>query len=176
MAAWRPLVAVPWPFMVVEARSCMFKHGPSCPPACSIVCLSGLSPNAVPLCGQPQLPLWLSSVLFTCDYNVFVCAFRYASTYGRTCKPFNPLLGETFEYVDKKRNVRFIAEKVVHHPTVLAAHVEGVGWTGAADLEVKSKFWGRCIELKPVAYIQVSYRGPRLHGLSLAGHLFVLGI
>lgn len=97
---------------------------------------------------------------------------RYAATNGRTCKPFNPLLGETFEYVDTQRKFRFLAEKVVHHPTVLAAHVEGMGWTADADLEVKSKFWGRCIELKPVAYIQVRVNalkktsGNRLHSLS----------
>lgn len=57
--------------------------------------------------------------------------------------------------MDTQRKLRFLAEKVVHHPTVLAAHVEGLRWTADADLEVKSKFWGRCIELKPVAYIQV---------------------
>lgn len=48
-----------------------------------------------------------------------------------------------------------MAEKVVHHPTVLAAVCEGVGWRVAADLEVKSKFWGRCIELIPVGRIEV---------------------
>eukprot|EP00892_Ulva_mutabilis_P011780 jgi/Ulvmu1/8975/UM005_0066.1 len=97
--------------------------------------------------GSPERLLWMAVFAMT----------GYAGTYGRTCKPFNPLLGETFEFVDKKRNVRFLAEKVVHHPTVLAAHVEGLGWTGDVDLEVKSKFWGRCIELKPVAYIQLRF-------------------
>jgi hypothetical protein len=80
---------------------------------------------------------------------------RYSGTAGRTCKPFNPLLGETFEYVDKQRKFRFLAEKVIHHPTVVAAHCEGHGWVLDADLEVKSKFWGRCIELKPIAHIEV---------------------
>lgn len=80
---------------------------------------------------------------------------RYSASHDRTCKPFNPLLGETYELVDKERKFRFLAEKVVHHPTVLAAHCEGCGWTLDGDLEVKSKFWGRCIELKPFGKLEV---------------------
>ena len=80
---------------------------------------------------------------------------RYAGSGGRTCKPFNPLLGETYEHIDTARRFRFLAEKVVHHPTILAAICDGAGWTVAADLEVKSKFWGRCIELKPLGRIEV---------------------
>lgn len=82
---------------------------------------------------------------------------RYSASDGRTCKPFNPLLGETFEMVDKERMFRFVAEKVVHHPTVLAAHCEGSVWDLDADLEVKSKFWGRCIELKPFGQLEVRF-------------------
>lgn len=44
---------------------------------------------------------------------------------------------------------RFIAEKVVHHPTIIAAHAEGRGWSLDGDADVKSKFWGRSIELHP---------------------------
>jgi hypothetical protein len=57
--------------------------------------------------------------------------------------------------VDKERKFRFLAEKVVHHPTVLAAHCEGSGWTLDGDLEAKSKFWGRCIELRPFGRLEV---------------------
>ena len=44
---------------------------------------------------------------------------------------------------------RFIAEKVIHHPTVIAAHCEGRKWVFEGDADVKSKFWGRSIELHP---------------------------
>ena len=37
---------------------------------------------------------------------------------GRTDKPFNPLLGETYELVAPK--YRFLAELVSHHPPILA--------------------------------------------------------
>lgn len=38
----------------------------------------------------------------------------YASTEGRICKPFNPLLGETYEADYPDKGVRFISEKVRH--------------------------------------------------------------
>ena len=43
-----------------------------------------------------------------------------------------------------------IAEKVVHHPTIIAGHAEGRGWTIDADTELRSKFWGRSMDLIPV--------------------------
>ena len=36
----------------------------------------------------------------------------YASSVARPCKPFNPLLGETYEADYPDRGVRFFAEKV----------------------------------------------------------------
>lgn len=38
----------------------------------------------------------------------------YASTAGRSCKPFNPLLGETYEADFPDRGIRFISEKVLY--------------------------------------------------------------
>lgn len=37
----------------------------------------------------------------------------YASTEGRQCKPFNPLLGETYEADYPDKGLRFYSEKVV---------------------------------------------------------------
>lgn len=36
----------------------------------------------------------------------------YASTEGRHCKPFNPLLGETYEADYPDKGLRFFSEKV----------------------------------------------------------------
>ena len=36
----------------------------------------------------------------------------YASTEGRNCKPFNPLLGETYEADYPDKGLRFFSEKV----------------------------------------------------------------
>ncbi|OIR57553.1 MAG: oxysterol-binding protein [Amphiamblys sp. WSBS2006] len=47
-----------------------------------------------------------------------------ASLAARTGKPFNPILGETFEYTCKDLNIRFVGEKVSHRPLVFATHTE----------------------------------------------------
>lgn len=43
-------------------------------------------------------------MLFVIAFNVSV----YSLTIGRTRKPFNPLLGETFEYIDPKRKFMYL--------------------------------------------------------------------
>jgi hypothetical protein len=46
---------------------------------------------------------------------LYVSAFAvsgYSSTAGRTSKPFNPLLGETYEIIHPEKGFRAIVEKV----------------------------------------------------------------
>ncbi|XP_059275989.1 oxysterol-binding protein-related protein 2A isoform X1 [Lycium ferocissimum] len=81
----------------------------------------------------------------------------YASTEGRHCKPFNPLLGETYEADFPEKGVRFFSEKVSHHPTLIACHCEGRGWKFWADSNLKSKFWGRSIQLDPVGTLTLEF-------------------
>lgn len=74
----------------------------------------------------------------------------YASTAGRTSrKPFNPLLGETYECVRADRRLRFVAEKVEHRPPVVASYADGNGWKAYGWNTVKNKFWGKSFELIP---------------------------
>ncbi|KAK1422162.1 hypothetical protein QVD17_25084 [Tagetes erecta] len=81
----------------------------------------------------------------------------YASTEGRNCKPFNPLLGETYEADYPDKGVRFFSEKVSHHPMIVACHCEGKGWTFWGDSNLKSKFWGRSIQLDPVGVLTLKF-------------------
>ncbi|TKV91813.1 hypothetical protein SEVIR_9G122600v4 [Setaria viridis] len=81
----------------------------------------------------------------------------YASTDGRSCKPFNPLLGETYEADYPDKGLRFFSEKVSHHPMVVACHCEGTGWRFWADSNLKSKFWGRSIQLDPVGALTLEF-------------------
>ncbi|CAI9095897.1 OLC1v1031932C3 [Oldenlandia corymbosa var. corymbosa] len=81
----------------------------------------------------------------------------YSSTEGRNCKPFNPLLGETYEADYPELGVRFFSEKVSHHPTLIACHCEGRGWKLWGDTNLKSKFWGRSIQLDPVGTITLEF-------------------
>jgi hypothetical protein len=84
---------------------------------------------------------------------VYVAAFaasEYASTVGRIAKPFNPLLGETFEYVRPDKNYRFFIEQVSHHPPVGAAWAESPKWTYYGESAVKSKFYGKSFDINPL--------------------------
>ncbi|KAL6847704.1 hypothetical protein ACP4OV_022492 [Aristida adscensionis] len=106
---------------------------------------------------------------------LYVAAFAvsgYASSDGRPCKPFNPLLGETYEADYPENGIRFFSEKgtmtciqsqencskqVSHHPMVMACHCEGKGWKFWGDSTVKSKFWGQTIQLDPVGVLTLEF-------------------
>ncbi|XP_022726917.1 oxysterol-binding protein-related protein 1D-like isoform X2 [Durio zibethinus] len=81
----------------------------------------------------------------------------YASTEGRQCKPFNPLLGETYEADYPDKGLHFFSEKVSHHPTIVACHCDGRGWKFWADSNLKGKFWGRSIQLDPVGVLTLQF-------------------
>ncbi|KAJ1687688.1 hypothetical protein LUZ63_019078 [Rhynchospora breviuscula] len=81
----------------------------------------------------------------------------YASSEGRPCKPFNPLLGETYEADFPERGIQFISEKVSHHPMIVACHCEGKGWKLWGDGDLKSRFWGQSIHLDPVGILTLEF-------------------
>ncbi|XAR70441.1 hypothetical protein NMG60_11027290 [Bertholletia excelsa] len=81
----------------------------------------------------------------------------YASSEGRSCKPFNPLLGETYEADYPDKGVRFFSEKVSHHPTLIACHCEGKGWKFWGDSNLRTKFWGTSIQLDPVGILTLEF-------------------
>lgn len=83
-------------------------------------------------------------------YVAAFAASEYASTIGRVAKPFNPLLGETFEYVRPDKNYRFFIEQVSHHPPVGAAWAESPHWTYYGESAVKSKFYGKSFDINPL--------------------------
>ncbi|XP_051871523.1 oxysterol-binding protein-related protein 3-like isoform X2 [Pristis pectinata] len=90
----------------------------------------------------------------------FVAAFAvsaYASSYYRAgSKPFNPVLGETYECTRKEQGFRFIAEQVSHHPPISACHAESKNFAFWQDVRWKNKFWGKSMEIVPVGTIHVT--------------------
>lgn len=82
---------------------------------------------------------------------VYVGAFaasEYASTIDRIAKPFNPLLGETFEYCRPDQSFRLITEQVSHHPPISACHAESIKWDYYGENAVDSQFRGRSFDFK----------------------------
>ncbi len=59
----------------------------------------------------------LRRMVYIATYNV-ACYFLIE---GRCFKPFNPLLGETYELVTDK--FRFFSESVSHHPPVISCNI-----------------------------------------------------
>ena len=62
----------------------------------------------------------------------------------RVMKPFNSLLGETYELVTP--NYRLIAEQVSHHPPISACYIQGDGYTFEQCCVPKIKFKGNSMD------------------------------
>ncbi|XP_037538132.1 oxysterol-binding protein-related protein 1 [Nematolebias whitei] len=74
-----------------------------------------------------------------------------ASQWERTGKPFNPLLGETYELIREDLGFRWVSEQVSHHPPISAFHAEGLeeDFVFHGSIYPKLKFWGKSIEAEP---------------------------
>ncbi|XP_040208818.1 oxysterol-binding protein-related protein 3 isoform X1 [Rana temporaria] len=85
---------------------------------------------------------------------VYIATFAvsaYAPSFYRAgSKPFNPVLGETYECISEERGFRFIAEQVSHHPPISASHAESDNYILYQDFRWKNKFWGKSMEIVPV--------------------------
>lgn len=96
-----------------------------------------------------------------CEQLAYVAAFTissYSTTSNRTGKPFNPLLGETFE-CDRSDDMgwRLISEQVSHHPPMAAQYCEGRGWTCWQEFTMTSKFRGKYIQVVPLGHAHVEF-------------------
>ncbi|TKS79791.1 Oxysterol-binding protein-related protein 1 [Collichthys lucidus] len=78
-----------------------------------------------------------------------------ASQWERTGKPFNPLLGETYELIRDDLGFRWVSEQVSHHPPVSAFQAEGLkeDFIFHGSIYPKLKFWGKSIEAEPKGLI-----------------------
>lgn len=77
-------------------------------------------------------------------------------------KPFNPLLGETFELLRTEGEVpggfRLIVEKVTHRPVRLAMHADSASWSFTQSPAPSQKFWGKSAELNTEGRVRVALR------------------
>eukprot|EP01118_Nematostelium_gracile_P008516 TRINITY_DN2824_c0_g1_i1.p1 TRINITY_DN2824_c0_g1~~TRINITY_DN2824_c0_g1_i1.p1 ORF type:complete len:493 (+),score=138.66 TRINITY_DN2824_c0_g1_i1:988-2466(+) len=96
----------------------------------------------------------------------------------RTTKPFNPYLGETFEYRNDSR-FRFIAEQVSHHPPVAASFAENQNFTYCQEQGLKTKFGGNSLSCEGVGFNHVRLKKWNEHyswsGIKSIVHNVILG-
>uniref|UniRef100_A0A671LAX2 Oxysterol-binding protein n=1 Tax=Sinocyclocheilus anshuiensis TaxID=1608454 RepID=A0A671LAX2_9TELE len=84
-----------------------------------------------------------------------ISGYAWASWRNRY-KPFNPVLGETYENVREDHGFRYIAEQVSHHPPLSACHAESDNFSFWQDQRWKNKFWGKSVEIVSSGMVNVT--------------------
>ncbi|KAJ8678935.1 hypothetical protein QAD02_014722 [Eretmocerus hayati] len=103
----------------------------------------------------------------SCEQMAYVAAFSvssYSTTAARTGKPFNPLLGETFE-CDRTEDLgwRAISEQVSHHPPMSAQFCEGRNWRCWQEFTMASKFRGKYLQVYPLGTVHLEFNDGKHH-------------
>ncbi|XP_073860083.1 oxysterol-binding protein 2 isoform X19 [Macaca fascicularis] len=89
----------------------------------------------------------------------------YSTTVHRIAKPFNPMLGETFE-LDRldDMGLRSLCEQVSHHPPSAAHYVFSKhGWSLWQEITISSKFRGKYISIMPLGAIHLEFQASGNH-------------
>ncbi|EDW32448.1 GL10436 [Drosophila persimilis] len=92
------------------------------------------------------------------DRMKYVAAFAVsalACNWERLGKPFNPLLGETYEL--QRDDYRIVCEQVSHHPPVSAFHAESNDFKFHGSINPKIKFWGKSVEVNPKGTVTIEF-------------------
>uniref|UniRef100_A0A8C4IG12 Oxysterol-binding protein n=1 Tax=Dicentrarchus labrax TaxID=13489 RepID=A0A8C4IG12_DICLA len=91
---------------------------------------------------------------------VYIAAFAISgystAMFRNRYKPFNPVLGETYECIREDRGFRLISEQVCHHPPISACHAESENYSFWQDQRWKNKFWGKSLEILPTGMVNVT--------------------
>ncbi|CAJ2502606.1 Uu.00g100000.m01.CDS01 [Anthostomella pinea] len=105
---------------------------------------------------------------FPRDRLLFVTAFAISSFSVNRVKerairkPFNPLLGETYELLRTESEVpggfRLIVEKVTHRPVRLAMQADSAYWSLTQSPAPANKFWGKSAEITTEGRVRVALR------------------
>ncbi len=112
------------------------------------------------------------------------CISSFSLDPNRTLKFFNPLLGETYEFVDNNLSIRYFAEQVSHHPAISACFAEGEHFTYTSNTDVKTniKFFKATLEFffKSKVYVEykkfketITFTRPIAAARNLLGNIYV---
>lgn len=128
-----------------------------------------------------------------CERMKMVAAFVVSSTsihVHRLSKPFNPLLGETYEYTSDESKFRMVCEQVSHHPPISAYYAESIrptqnenkvrwAYHGSINPFMKINFLHACIEAYPegIQTVELPEHDEvyTWHNLKVTAHNIVLG-
>lgn len=92
----------------------------------------------------------------------FACS-TYSTVLNRFWKPFNPLLGETFEYINHDVGYALLVEQVSHHPPISALHAESEHWVFWQEYRLETKFRGQFFKVIPTGMVHVKFKASGHH-------------
>ncbi|KAK4551782.1 hypothetical protein RGQ29_032259 [Quercus rubra] len=98
-------------------------------------------------CEDPYMRLMYATTWFISVYYAL----------QRTWKPFNPILGETYEMVNHG-GITFLSEQVSHHPPISAGHAENEHFIYDITSKVKTKFLGNSVDVYPIGRSRVTLK------------------
>ena len=88
----------------------------------------------------------------------------YAPLLLRVKKPFDALLGETYEYVsNSKKKFRYYAEQVSYNPPIIATYCDSQAFRCWSNINLKSAFYGKYLEYRPVGVSHIFLNKSRDH-------------
>ena len=80
----------------------------------------------------------------------------YAGTENRVSKPFNPILGETYEMIGERW--KYICEQVSHHPPISAAYAESDLYEFWGNTAMKQSFKGTKLTFTPLGCMNIRFK------------------
>jgi len=102
----------------------------------------------------------------TIERLAYIAAFAVSgfSSSQRYHNNFNPLLGETFEFVDEKAGFKYISEQVSHHPPISATHAEkDKSWVFYQNSSPTTSFLGNAITIDTQGKTHIYFPGNKDH-------------
>jgi len=116
------------------------------------------------------------ALLYVAIYSlsVFSCGVQRVKT-----KPFNPMLGETYDFYDKENGIKFFAEQVSHHPPIGASFIQNEQFEINFYLGVETKFTGNAVTSKPFAATHITLKSTGAtfvyQGVTSVAHNILIG-
>lgn len=96
-------------------------------------------------------------------YIAGFAASCYVTTQSRYSKPFNPLLGETYEIVREDLDLVGLTEQTSHHPPMTSFHVDSSNWTLWGEVRLDLKFRGQYCRVIPQGVLHLRTKMDGFH-------------
>ena len=96
----------------------------------------------------------------------------------RNLKPFTPIIGETFEYINNKKNFRYYSEQICHKPNILGfiGETPDFGCYGDTKCDTNFKFMKGAFELDFKNKINIYFKKQNLHYIYNRPIILIKGI